>query len=708
MFKGGGLFRPDRGWQGWSQALIYLAIYIICLGISLWNLLQFELVIFWAANGALLAACLQLGRRYSVMMLLVCTSLNLGSSLMLNGPYASSWIEPGLNLLQVLVAMVLTRRLCGARMAMHHPRRILTFAFGAALPAVLLTTLISIAIRAMSGGLDWQTLAFMWRHIFLMEYLGLFIMTPCLLLWSQKDLSKLPLKRWIEGLLLLGCLCSVVIWVFLRSDPSPFVIILPLMVMAYRLPPPWVGAGLIAMAFISGVMTLYGLGPVANRNFSAVPELEWASDLMHQMPLYYALILVMMAVALPISALITDRERMLVRAARHSRKAREQSRVVRDAVEAKSRFLALVSHEMRTPLNSIQGFTSVLRRRQDLPQDVHYQLEAVAASGDALVVLIDDLLEETKGDDRLSLASYDLQQVVRLTVAEDSAHAVAKGLGVRLDLEPLEGVIALCDGRRIRAALHQIMSNAVKFSQTGEITLSAQLDAGWLILRVHDQGQGIGADFVPRLFDLFAQEDTTIARQHSGVGIGLLAARRHARVMGGDVVLVSTSHLGSVFELKVRVEVQVAPQAEVNTSGADQAHRILVVDDHELNRSVLRMMMSGEAYQVEEADAGQSALSLAARSNFDLILMDLRMPGMDGFEASRQIRKTSRGEDGLVIIAVTADSGTDLADRLTEAGIDALLSKPFSRDQLLDCLKAHLAPSSRATSPNESGQALVG
>jgi len=716
MKRGGGFFRPDRGWQGWPQALIYTGLYALCLGLSLWNLLRFDLVIFWLANGVLLAACLQLPRRYSLLLLVLCPSLNLVSSLAVLGSHSAYWFEPLLNLAQVLVALVLTRRLCGACPDMRHPMRILAFALGAAFPAVFLTTGFTVGIMAWSGGHDWQTQLFLWRHLFLMEYLGLVILTPCLLLWSQGRGEATPRGQRLEGLGLLAFLSLVVVWCFTRSQPALFVIIIPVIIMAYRLSPPWVGVGLILLSLISGVLTLYGYGPISQVDFTSVPALSWAADLMHQVPYYYGLLLVMTAVALPISALTSDRRRMSQRMGRHARRAREQTVLARQAVEAKARFSALISHEMRTPLYSVQSYTDVLCRRQDLPPDAQYQLQAVARSGEALMVLIEDLLEATKGDDAVSLQPCNLDEVVRQTVAQDSALAVAKGLGIRLDLQALEGVIALCDGRRIRAALHQIMSNAVKFSDKGQICLSARLDEDGLVLRVEDQGPGISASFKPRLFDLFAQDDDSTHRQHPGAGIGLPAARRHARVMGGDVDLVHTSEKGSVFELRVRVEIQtVALKAAENhiqtrpePSPRGLSRHILVVDDHDLNRSVLRHMIRGAGYQVEVAANGQAALDHLARSEFDLVLMDLRMPGMDGFEVSRQIRLVRGARPGPEIVAVTADSHQDLTERLHKAGIVHLLTKPFSQDRLLACLAEVLVKPDPPETPTDEARGPAG
>ena len=703
------LFRRDQKGQGGAQALIFAILYALCLGLSLWNLEKFDLLILWPANGVLLAGCLSLQRRYSLILLIYGLALNLGASVSLFGSHVSIWSEPVLHLVQVLVALALTHWVCGGRLDMHLPRKIMTFAFAAALPAVLLTTAFKVWVVASPAHHSMETQVFLWRHLFLMEYLWLVIMTVSLLFWGQKDIDRRSLRKWAEGVALLALLSLVVAWTFARPDTALFLLALPVVIMAYRLTPPWVGTGLMLTAIISGILTLYGLGPI-NQVVAPVPEgLSWAPALMHQAPLYYVLLLVLSAIALPISSLTTERRRLVHRLARHSQKAQAQARIVQDAVAAKSRFLAMVSHEMRTPLNAIRGFSDVLQKRSDLAPDIRQQIEAIGVSSDALTVLIEDLLETSSGDEALQFSACELGRLVRQAVSEHCAAALAKGLGVRLDLDRLEGGEVLCDQRRLRAALNQVMDNAVKFSHHGVITLSGWLAEDQVVLQVQDQGPGVPPSVARQIFEPFIQGDDSTGRQYGGAGIGLTAARRHARAMGGDVVLVSASSLGSIFEISARIK---WPKTSGRTDpklGVDGSCRVLVVDDLDLNRSVLRVMLSGAGYEVEEAPNGQAAVALVAQSSFDLVLMDLRMPGMDGFEASRAIRHDHAGSEamGPTIIAVTADTAKTLMPRLAEAGIDGLLSKPFTQAQLLERLDQVLSTRSQEAVARQWGQAVV-
>lgn len=706
------VFRHDGGRERRLQALVYLCVYALCLSLSYWHFARFQTVIFWPANGVLLAAFLQLPRRYALVVLGLCFLMNMSGSLLIGQGRVFAWIDPFLNLTQVLVAGLLARRFCGAALDMRRPQRLLSFVMGAALPAVVLTTLINMVVVALILGDSLVSMAFLWRHLFAMELLGLVTFTPCLLLLGQAKRFRQTNRSNLEVLGLLLLLSVTVVWVFNQNQHYLFLIFPPLLIMAYRLTPPWVAVGLILTSLISGAMTLNGLGPIAQTPIFAVPELNWAPQILRQLPIYYALLLVATMSSLALSAMVSERRFMLQRLALRDQAASIHQQRLRAAMQAKSRFLAMMSHEMRTPLNAIRGFSDLLLQGEHLDHQARKHVRSIRDSGDNLLALIEDVLEIAQGDLDQRITEFDLRALIYGALEDEQMAARAKGLGFGVELHMPRHLRVRADPHRLRSALHHIVSNAVKFTDQGEIQITGHQSGDRLTVTISDTGGGVSPDFIPHMFDMFAQNDMTINRRHSGAGVGLPSARRHARIMGGDVRLVSTSARGTTLELSVCVEpvahdekastdgevqeAQIVANEEASLSddgliarppvtdhaGGRKHGRVLIVDDHPINRSLLRLMVEGADYLAEEAPDGRSAVSMNLETEFDVILMDVRMPGMDGLEASRQIRRQAQ-RPYVPIIAVTADTLAEDASACLAAGMDSHVTKPVSRERLL-------------------------
>ncbi len=217
------------------------------------------------------------------------------------------------------------------------------------------------------------------------------------------------------------------------------------------------------------------------------------------------------------------------------------------------------------------------------------------------------------------------------------------------------------------------------------MALKARLDGGRLTLTVRDMGPGIAPELEPVLFDLFQLGDDSLNRRHGGAGLGLPAARRHARAMGGDVILSRTSTQGSVFTLTAQLDLS-AIETDVESPGgltdAASSLRVLVVDDHPTNRLMLRTMMEAAGCAVAEAVDGRDAVGRAALEIFDLILMDVRMPRLNGLEATQMIRDGGAASAQAVVLAVTADAMPEDAARCLGVGMDGHLAKPVTHDRL--------------------------
>ena len=553
------------------------------------------------------------------------------------------------------------------------------FVIGAATPAVVLTATVSVIVALFVRDYSLAMAVFAWRHLFAMELLGLVIVTPSLLLLARAHRFRQEAPSLLELVAVLGVLTAVALWVFTQSSPYLFLIFPPLMLAAFRLSPPWMAIALIITTAISGLLTLTGYGPISASSVPDVTELNVLSDRMRQMPLYYGFLLVAAMTALPISALTAERRSFTSRLARRTAVAQEQRRRAEAANAVKSRFLALMSHEMRTPLNGVSGYADLLSRRADLSPEAQAQVAAIRESGEAMLTLVEDVLDVSLGEGPARQEAFDLAALIETIAASEAAAAEAKGLRFEADLTLQPGVRVQGDARRLHSALRHLASNAVKFTEQGVVRLRVRHEGDDLTVELSDTGCGVAADFAPHLFEPFAQSDDSLRRNHGGAGVGLPAARRHARSMGGDVVLVSSSPAGSVFRLTACLEALPAPVDEVAADAG--ALRVLIVDDHPVNRQMLRLLIEAAGCEAVEAGDGLEAVVQATVGGFDLILMDVRMPRLDGLEATRRIRGLSSvGE--VPILAVTADAMPEDAARCLAAGMDAHLAKPITHERL--------------------------
>ena len=431
-------FRHEAGQEAGPHSAVYVLLYALCLLLGHWSATTFAAVIAWPANGVMLAAFLQLPRRRAAMVLALCFGLNLVSTAVRGDAPPFVWLNPLLNLLQVLVAGVLARRLCGAALDMRRPRRMVLFAFGAAMPAVALTATIGVTVAWFARDYSWVRSVFAWRHLFAMELLGLMIVTPSLLLLARAHRFRQIRQSPLEILAILSLVTVTALWIFTQSSPFLFLMFPPLMLAAFRLSPPWMAVALILTMLISGMMTLTGHGPISASPVPYVPELSQLSERMRQMPLYYGFLLVAAMTALPISAMIAERRSFIARLARRTATALEQRRRAEAADAVKSRFLALMSHEMRTPLNGVSGYADLLSQRRDLPEEAQTYVEAIRQAGEEMRRLVEDVLDVSRGDEPLCLEPFDLAALIHDAVALEAAAARAKGLSfdVELALQP--------------------------------------------------------------------------------------------------------------------------------------------------------------------------------------------------------------------------------------------------------------------------------
>jgi two-component system sensor histidine kinase/response regulator len=378
---------------------------------------------------------------------------------------------------------------------------------------------------------------------------------------------------------------------------------------------------------------------------------------------------------------------------------------------AKSAFLANMSHEIRTPMNAILGLTHLLRRRS-ADADQQDKLRKIEAAADHLLAVINDILDISKieaGQLHLEESDFLLDAVVEKVCTLVGERARAKRLELVVDIEPALSRSLHGDPTRLGQALLNYLGNAVKFTQTGSIVLAGRIveeTAEDLLVRfdVRDTGIGIAPEDQPRLFAAFEQADRSTTRKYGGSGLGLAINRRLAQLMGGEVGVESRPGQGSRFWITVRLgkrEHIPAPLRDARLRG----RRALIADDVAEARKALGEMLRTLGLEVDAVDSGEAALA-AVGVRYDLILLDERMPGLDGLETARRLRLLSGGAT-VRLVLVTAYDEPRLATTAREAGIDVVLIKPVTLSTLYDCLLGLLvgrgpaAPQGSVLSPAE-------
>jgi PAS domain S-box-containing protein len=363
------------------------------------------------------------------------------------------------------------------------------------------------------------------------------------------------------------------------------------------------------------------------------------------------------------------------------------------AAAAKGEFLANMSHELRTPLTSIVGFTRLAAEQADLQGLTRTYVERVSEASRALLCTVNDILDFSKlevGQVSFQAEPTSLAKLGRATLDLFMPQAGAKDLDLVLDCEPETGDLVISvDPDRIRQILLNLVGNAVKFTDAGSITLRTRYDRtnGMLSVEVIDTGPGIPPDRHDRLFKRFSQVDGSLTRSHGGTGLGLAICKGLVEAMGGEIGADSRVGEGSRFWFTIPAPLAAAAHALIDGPHADQPTftglRVLVVDDHPVNRELARLILAGIGAEVSEAADGEDAVQLASESPYDVILMDLRMPRLDGPGALHRIREASGPNDATPILAFTADADSETTRRLTTMGFQDVVPKPLEPGMLI-------------------------
>jgi|GEM_PF-628395 len=354
-----------------------------------------------------------------------------------------------------------------------------------------------------------------------------------------------------------------------------------------------------------------------------------------------------------------------------------------NASNAKTAFLSQMSHEFRTPLNAIIGMGEMLLQTSQSPEQLQYT-KVMSGAAQNLLRLINDVLDLSKieaGKLELDEAPFSIGSVVEECVKIMSYKASEKGIRTRL-INKLTQDSYFGDSMRLHQVCMNLMGNALKFTDKGQITLEVSQDRGMIRIDVIDTGKGIASDKLETIFEKYAQEDRGISRNYGGTGLGLSISRDIAQLMGGDLRVTSQIGVGSTFSLLIRLKPHHSP---IENLAAKDVHlkpmRLLLVDDNADNRLVVLSYLKGQPVQVVQATDGTEAVKKVLAEKFDLVFMDMHMPVMDGYEATAEIRRLGNSTP---IVALTAYAMKEEIERILSVGCMDRLSKPITRARLLN------------------------
>lgn len=379
---------------------------------------------------------------------------------------------------------------------------------------------------------------------------------------------------------------------------------------------------------------------------------------------------------------------------------RERTEALELANQYKSQFLANISHEMRTPLNAIIGFSEIIIHADSI-SIAHQQAETILNESEIMILIINQLLDHAKiesGKFELETEVFDLHQTIENIGSTFLQHAQKKGLEFYTIYSNTPQLL-VGDALRLRQILVNLVSNAIKFTQTGSVSIAARRitvndKTAKLRFIVQDTGIGIPQNKIKKLFDSFTQVDGSTTRKYGGTGLGTTIASDLVRMMGGQLSVESEPGKGSTFwfDIKLPIAHDVDPSQiiELNASSIELAdlnlntnRSVLIVDDYPTNRQVACMHLQSAGYEVRLANNGQEALTICSEERFDLILMDIQMPVMDGYEASRQIRKGGTLNTTTPIVALSAHGIVHIQKQCEAVGINDIITKPVRRNALL-------------------------
>jgi len=371
----------------------------------------------------------------------------------------------------------------------------------------------------------------------------------------------------------------------------------------------------------------------------------------------------------------------------------ESRKRAEESAKAKEQFLANMSHEVRTPMNAIIGFTELLKDSKLNDEQKSY-LGAIKTSSENLLVIINDILDFSKissGKLVLEFIAVDIKSLINDLIYSFQVRAKSKNIYLNFEFDDKISSLLLGDPVRLQQILNNLLSNAVKFTESGRVDLCCSLlkdskESQTLKIKVSDTGIGIDQDKLDFIFETFSQEDQSVTRKFGGTGLGLAISKQLIELYQGELLVESEKGKGTIFTIILELNKSLPTTSKTvdiseNERYSIEGSSILLVDDNEFNQLLVESILSDKNVKITCASNGQEALEMLNSQKFDIILMDIQMPVMDGIEATQKIRNEMKLD--VPIIALTANALKDDKEKYLNAGMDSYISKPFEQQELL-------------------------
>lgn len=589
-----------------------------------------------------------------------------------------AWLVGGCNALEVLAAAAVLHGRNGLNSPWYGAQQLPRLLLASCAVPIFTAGAAAAAIQTGDGlpfGEQWLT----W---YLASTLAYVTLTPLLLTWAAKQAPRtegpaLPLRNRVAGIALITIASVVVV----RQELYAPLLLLsfPLVVLSawwYKLP----GATTViaTLAITGGWFAARDAGAL----FLVLSSGAGLPERVQALQLYLGAIVLC---GLPFAALLAEQERLWTQLRRKS--------------DARAEFLAAMSHEIRTPLTGVLGMADLLAA-QDLTAEQRRYVDSMRSSGRHLVTVINDILDFSRIETgKLSLETIDFRMPDMIEQVRSLIHPMALEKGLAFDARLAEGLPAVVKGdpTRLRQILLNLAGNAVKFTSQGSVHLdvTGTTDADGRVgyrFEVRDTGIGIPPDKLGILFAPFTQADRSTVREYGGSGLGLAISQRLAEAMGGRIAVDSKAGEGSIFTLEVALAPGDPDYRSASATAALAAatpQRILVAEDVQINRDILQLALAARGHNVVFAHDGAAALECVQREAFDMVLMDVQMPVMDGVEATRRIRALAGDVRRIPIIGLTANVMSQEQTRYLQAGMNECLMKPIEWERLDAAIARH-------------------
>jgi len=678
--------RTIAGLRDWAKPAALLCAYAAAMAYSLFLAYAIHnMPTLWTSNAVAIGALLVLPRLQAIGFLLASAVVQVGLEMAMGAPWRPVATVTILDTSQIIATAALMRWM-RAPARVRDARGLL-----AVIAAVsILTTIGSVLVNGLLMVSSARPFFHNWTEWTASNVLGAALALPVVLILADPRHREGFKVRSLEGLATQGLVLATSATIFAIDGEYRVMLFAPVLLAAFR-----GGPRAVAIA-VTGSMAV------------AIPAVLYRTGIDIKaalVPLRHALIfhIVLYVVGL-VSALALGRQArlksLLVRRTAAARAAQARAQA---ANRAKSDFVATISHEIRTPLNSILGFAALVADDPTLSTENRRRLDLVSRAGRSLAEIVGDLLDFAKVEaGRLDLTLTPVSPAALLRDAVDivAPEAAAKGLYLRTMLEGEADAPLALDETRLRQVLLNVLANAVKFTSEGGVVarLTAGPAPGALRFEVTDTGIGIAPEVQARLFQRFSQGDSSISRSYGGTGLGLAISKALVSAMDGEIGVESQLNHGARFWITLTAgpcdpEAVAAGCCPAPEAAPERAAHVLLVDDHPMNRELGMALLTLAGCEVTTANDGAQALEAVTTGGFDLVLMDVHMPGMDGLTATRAIRALPGPVAAIPIIALSADVLPEQIARCRAAGMDDHVPKPIRREELFAALAQALEAS---------------